>query len=458
MGIKSTLKEEKSDFKNIFNMFRKRNFEGNTGQAVKNGSYQFASLAVIKVASLIFTVIMARILMPELFGLYSLAISTIILFSSFSDFGINQALVRYVSKSLGNKNDKKAGAYVKYLFKLKIVLLLGSSIIIILASNLIANSYYKKPIFLALLAGSFYILFSGLLSFIDKLFYSANKFRYPFYKELFLQISRMIIIPLVALFALKQGLSSELSLFWMVLGFSLIFFFSLIFVMSFVKRHLPFLQDQSYKLKIREKREITRFILPLTTIALSGVFFSYIDMIMLGRFVLAEYIGFYRAAFSLIGSVGAVVGFSAALFPIFSRLKGKRLERGFKKTRNLTLLASILATIVTILLSSIIVTLIFGRDYSPAIFVLRVLSPLLIILPVIGLYDTYIVSRGNTLAIAKLLIISTLANIILNYVLISWLIGYGDLYAVIGASIATIISRVGYLLAIVVLRKKMVSI
>ena len=100
--------EEEKDLKNVWSMFRKRTFSGNAGQAAKNSSFLLATTIVAKIGSLLITILIARMLMPELFGLYSLALGTIVLFAGFSDFGISAAMVTFVSKSLGEMNLKKS--------------------------------------------------------------------------------------------------------------------------------------------------------------------------------------------------------------------------------------------------------------------------------------------------------------------------------------------------------------
>ena len=107
-------------FKNAFSRLRKKDFSGTTGIAVKNSYYQVFVNMAAKIGSLIFTIILARILLPELFGLYSLALSTIMIFTAFSDLGINQTMARFVSREFGKDNTKKARAYFLYLGKVKL--------------------------------------------------------------------------------------------------------------------------------------------------------------------------------------------------------------------------------------------------------------------------------------------------------------------------------------------------
>src|SRR3989344_5194775 len=207
------LKEEKKDVRNIFNLLKKRDFSSYTGLAIKNSVLQTTTLIISKIGSLVFTVIIARLLLPELFGLYSLALSTIILLSTFTDLGTSQTLVRYVSLSLSKKNKGIAKGYLIYLTKIKLILTFLSIFILLALAKFISNSYYHKPIFLALIAGSIYILSNSIISFIDSIFQSSNNFKSSLYKEIFLQLIRLIIVPIIIIFSLKKPISIETDLF-----------------------------------------------------------------------------------------------------------------------------------------------------------------------------------------------------------------------------------------------------
>jgi len=205
---------------------------------------------------------------------------------------------------------------------------------------------------------------------------------------------------------------------------------------------------------LKEKLGLKRFILPLSVTALSGVFFGYIDQIMLGHYVQSAFIGFYQASFNLVASAATIVAFSgAALFPIFARLKGRRLEKGFRKVRNITALLSILATIATFILAPVIIKLIYGPAYVTATIYLQIFSVLIISFPLIALYTTYYTSQKRTKIISVLLIASTVLNVVLNYILINIGLNYSMSYAVIGACMATVISRYSYLGGLVLARR-----
>ena len=439
------LEREESDLKGIFNRFKKRDFKGTEGQAIKNSSFQLATTLIAKAGSLIFTIIIARMLLPELFGLYTLALSTIILFASFSDFGLGSALVNFISKSLVEKSFPKAKTYFIKLLKYKLILVILASLVLLSLAYYVSNVYYNKPIFYALLAGGIYLPVVSLLGFIETAFKANNNFREPFFKEFLFQVLRLIFVPLAIFLFLKGTFSNEAIIAGVIIILAFSYFLTLIFLVIMSKYNLGFLKVKKDRLTNVENKSLKKFILPLTATALSGVFFGYIDTIMLGHFVTGEFIGYYGSTFSLIGAGSVIIGFAgAALFPIFSRLKGQKLEKAFKKTFNFILIISLVSAILSFFLAPIIINIVYGQEYSSSIILLRIFSLLLIVLPLTGIYDSYFMSQERTKIIAILLVGTTIVNIVLNYVFIVFGLKFGMMQAVIGACIATIISRYIY--------------
>ena len=67
---------------------------------LKNASWGFASSLANRAGGLIFTIILARFLLPEKFGIYSIVLSVSMLFFTFADLGVNSTFVRYISLAL----------------------------------------------------------------------------------------------------------------------------------------------------------------------------------------------------------------------------------------------------------------------------------------------------------------------------------------------------------------------
>lgn len=449
------IKEEVGDLKDIFRRIKRRDLKGNTGQAIKNSSYQFVQGLVTKIGSLLFTIIMARMLMPELMGLYSLALVTIVMFVSISDLGIYPAVITFGSKMLGKNDPAKAKGYVKKLFKWKLILVSIFSLILLASSYFMANIYYNKPIFYALLVGVLYLPAITILVFLEYIFRATNNFREPLIKEIFFQAMRFIFIPLVIFFLLRSNLSSDIIISIVLLTITMCYLFSIILLAALSKNKLKFLSVREKKLKKPEIAELKKFIIPLSVLSLSGVFFGYVDTLMLGHYISSSFIAYYGAAFALIGSASTIISFSAmSLMPIFSRISGTSLEKMFAKTRNLTLLISVAAGAFTYSISWWIIKLAYGEAYLSAVPILKYLSILVAILPIMALYNSYFISQKKTKTIAWLIIMATTLNITFNFIGINYgLSHYGEMGGVFGAVGATILSRFAHLTGLVLWRK-----
>jgi len=442
-------------FIDIFKRIKQRNFKGNTGLVIKNSFYNSASTIIEKVGAMIFVIILARILLPELFGLYSLALSTILLFISISGLGVGETLIRFVSKALGNNKKSKAKSYVIYLSKLKVLLLFIVIISLAISSKFISQIYSDKPIFLALIAGLLYIFLAGLVGFVQLLFNATNNFKMLFIRQIIFQTLRLIIVPILVLYSLKY-FNTEIIVPIVILSLSFVWFLTLCFLLIFANK-IPFLRTKADKLVKKERKKINKFVFGLSILSLSGLFFGYIDILMLGGFVAGAFLGYYQSAFTLVSSFASLIFFSGVLLPIFSRIKGKRLENGFKKSLKITFLFSLIMFLSVFIFAPTIIKVIYGSAYLDSINLLRILSLLIISLPLIFIYTSYFVARGKIKAITKLLVVSILINIFLNCTFLLWLIDYGPLFAVIGVCIATIISKYFYLFGLIFSRKKLIK-
>jgi len=451
--IVRTVDSEEKDIENIFQRLKNRDFSGNTGKVIKNSSYSLATILTTKIGALIFTILIARIMAPELYGLYGLALSTILLFSFFSDFGISETLFTFLSKTI-DKDKKKAKGYFNYLTKYKLGLIFLSMLTLLIMARWLSFIYYSKPIYYALLAGGIYLFTSISITYFSIVFTSQNKFKPIFIKEVIFQVLRFAILPILTIFLLRNGVKTELFLFWIFMALSFCYLVTSAYLIISLKYSRPFNKERESKLTKKEKLKLKSFIIPLSVTAVSGVFFGYIDQVMLGAKVLGEFIGYYQVGFNLVTAAIAIISFSTvAIFPIFARLDKKRLNKAFRKARNLIFLIGITTMILTLIIAPYLVKFVYGSDYLPAVLYLRIFSLLLISFPLISIYNAYFVSQKITLEPSIILVASTVLNITLNYFLINWGFSYSMHYAVIGAATATIISRYTYLAGLIILRR-----
>jgi stage V sporulation protein B len=413
--------------------------KGFTGLAIKNYSHQLKTTLIAKLSGLIFTVLIARLLLPELFGVYTLVLSIVLIIVTLTDLGINSTSVRYISQELGKKNKIMARSYFKYLLKIKSLITVTVILLTILFAKILANNILNKPIiFLPLIVSCVFIFLNSFNGLFLSLFYSLNKREKLPIIEAITQIVKITFSVLAAYL-----LSDTLKISGIFLAYALAITISLtIFITIIRKKDKYLLVGKTIKI---EKHKLLNYLSYMSLASISLVFFGSIDSLMLGRFVNIEYLGFYRVALSLALTVATLMTISGIILPLFTRMNEERIKKAFRKVSKYTVMITIPATVGLILISKQIILAIYGTNYLQAQLPLIFLAPLIITFPLIALYSTIFESRENSKILAKYIIQALILNIILNIILIKSLLQYGDVYVITGVGFATLISRIYYL-------------
>ncbi len=403
---------------------------------IKNSSYDFISNLIAKFGGMIFSIfILARLLGPELFGVYNLAFSVIAIFLTFTDLGIGSAATRYISEAVGKNDKKKARTYFKYFLKLKSSLAIIIILIIILIAKKLSVGFYNQPLLMyPLLFSGFYIFISSLMALPQTFLFALKDLRKIPNIQLIEQVSK-ILLSLVAIYIFSYEYEVVGIFLAMSISALMVFLYSFIIILRKDKRLI--IGEKSSV----EKPRVLKYTGFMALSSISLVFFAAIDTLMLAKFVSAAYIGYYRAALGLVLSVGALFSIRTILMPVFTQISEKRLKRGFEKVTKYNLIISVPAATGLILISKQIIPILYGGDYAPASLPLYSLAALVVIASLISSYKSLFSARERPELLAKAIIYALGINIVLNYILIKSLISYGASYAILGAGIATLLSR-----------------
>lgn len=420
-------------------------------QVFKSSVWSLSTTIVSRLGGLIFTILLARFLLPEGFGLYSLATSIALIFIAFADLGINQAMIRFVSLDF-DKNKERAAAYFGYILKIKRILAGSLSILLfVLAYPLAIFVFHNSSLFYLLLVLSIYSFFLAMESFYESLFYIGAKVKYLFIKEIVLQSLRILAVALIFLITSKSlqvlGIISAITI-----VIILVYFVVLIFTRNII--HQLF---RPSKILI-DKREVLKFIGYLTVGGISGIFFGYVDTVMLGFFVQPEYIGYYRAAATLIFGIAGLFSFVNVFIPVLTRMSTKKLSDVFNRIIKYSFMITIPACFGIIFLASYVLRAIYGYGYLPANLSLYFLAPMIILTMLVWNISALFSARGILRSFTKVTLIASLVNIILNYLLINLLLTHSQLWATAGAAIATLLSWALYCIYAIFLVKKQLAI
>jgi len=420
-----------------------------TQLTLKNSFWLFAVNLINKLGSMIFTIILIRILLPADFGIYNLALSIALILITFADLGINITLVRYFAFSIGKGKNQEAAAYFRFLFKIKFVLTLILSAIILIISYPLSIHIFKKPeLFYPLLISGFYVFVLSIEGFLSSYFYAIKKVNLISVREAIVQILKISLLILIFfLIPSKHYLSS------IILAITFTYLCLIFFNLYYISKFSPFLFKKSQSLI--NKKEVIRYLIFTTIAAISTIFYGYIDTIMLGLFLPdASYIGFYRAAFALVFGIAVILSFGNILLPIFSQLNNRMTKIAFAKTTRYLFMISIPAAFGLMSLGNYFIRAIFGYEYLSASILLAILSFLIIETALNSLFVSTFQAKGVPERITIPLIVSAVLNILLNIILIKALMPYSLLMATAGAAIATIISRYFYLFILAFYLKK----
>ena len=415
---------------------------------VKNSFWSFSSSFIARVGGLFFTIVLARFLMPENYGIYSIVLSTVMIFYTFADLGVNETLARYISLAI-KKEKTKISSYYKYLLKIKLVLSLCVSLLLIILAYPISAYFFKNDaLFLPLLAGSFYIFVLAMEGFYTRLFYPIERVEYLSIRALLTQILRII-----AVFFVFYFVASSYQVMWIFFSLILVHTSVLLLILSDLKKLIPELSRPA-KARI-DKKEIRKFVGFLTIATISGVFFSYVDSIILGFFLLPEFVGYYVAAFSIIAATTSFIAFpNIILLPIFAKVTKLESEKVFNKVFRFLVILAVPSSFGLVVFRKYIINLLYGNSYLPSALPLFFLAFLIVPMACVGTFLPFFSAKGKPQIFAKLIIITGIINIILSLIFIKLLLIISPSWAMTGAAIANLISWTYYFLTAFYISKK----
>lgn len=393
-----------------------------TGQTIAKNTFWLSVShllgRVIKAGLLIFA---ARILGAEEYGVFSYVLSISVLFSIFADIGIGALLTRNTAKSEETNKSLLATSLA-----IKLFLILISSLAIIYLVPVFTKIDGVVPL-LPLIAAL--IAIDGLRDLV----LAINRAKEKMEIEAGLHVLTNIFIVSVGVLALINFSTSKALLFAYVTG-SAIGLIATLFVLG---KHLTKIWDAFDKNLVTK---IIRDAWPFALLGLLGVVMINTDIVMLGFFRDAAEIGLYSAAQKPIQVIYVIPAIIAAAFlPTATKLIHKdneRLKKLLEQTISTTLLIGIPLALGGIVVGRKLIHLFFGDPYLAAAIPFQILLvTVVIVFPSVVIANT-IFAYNEQRNFIKLLLLGTLGNILLNFLLIPKYGIVGSAFATIGAEIS----------------------
>ena len=362
-----------------------------------------------------------RMLLPDNLGKVQFATSIVAIFTYFASMGIPLYGVRKIAAV---KDDEKERSRVFF------SILMIESILIILAyvgffAAIFTVDKFNKEIALFLILG----LKIGLKIFGFEWFFKGME------EYSFMAMRKLIakIIGIILIFLLING--PEDYILYGVISVTTRFISK---IMNFInlKRMVKRVSKSEIDLKEHIRGTFDFFLIFIST-----KIYKDIDKVMLGFLSTNASVSYYVTANKLVRLIKTLfVAASSVMIPRFSYLiaKGKtqKFESLARKAFSVLFFLPVPAMAGLYILSTEVVLLFGGPKYLPAVMTMRILLPILFLLPLKSFVGKQIlVSFGQHRTLVKAVSLATILNVIINFFLIPH-------YSQDGAAIATLVSEV----------------
>ncbi len=323
-------------------------------QALNGAVWTYAQQFGTQMVSFIVSIFLARILLPEEFGLIGMIAIFMSIGNTLFDGGMTSSLIR--SNTLDNSD-------YSTVFIFNLIVSIGIYILVFLSAPYIAN-FYNQPILVDITrvyALSF--VFSSLGSVQNTILTKNMQFR----KQAMLTMPVLLLSSSVALIMAFNGFGV-----WSLVGMSLTNAFTLSVVLFFSSRWTP-------SLSFSREKFATHFGYgyKLTLSGILDVLFTNMYQVVIGKFFQASIVGYYTRANQLmmmpIGNVSTAL--NKVAFPLFSELQHdtSRLRSAYKRIMLLVLFVINPIIILMLILAKPLTIFLFTQKWLPMVPLFQIL-------------------------------------------------------------------------------------
>lgn len=408
----------------VTKLFRSRLARGAMGSFIIRLSHTFLTL--------ILSILLARILEPGQFGLYSFSLSLITLFAIPAQLGLPQLVVRQISVYQAQDKWSLALGIIKrsqqaVLFISCVVILILLAFVYFFSDKI---SSLDPAVFLIALALLPLTAYTGIRSGILRGFRHVVIAQIP---ENIIRHGLFVVVLLASvLIPDNHDINAPMAMFINVVTTLVAFFVGIYFLVRYTPNKVK--QNQAEY----DTKTWVISVVPFLVVGGMQVINKHTDIIMLGVLADSKSVGIYQVATRGAELVTfALIAVNMAVAPVFARKYAQNDLEGLQKVFSLScramLLYAIPVSLIFIFVGSFILKVVFGAEYQSGSYALAILSVGHTINVGIGSVALLLNMTGHERDTAKGVIIAAITNVILNAIFI-------PIYGIEGAAIATGIS------------------
>ncbi|MGA2682166.1 MAG: oligosaccharide flippase family protein [Candidatus Bathyarchaeia archaeon] len=388
--------------------------------SAKGSFHLLWGLVASTVISAVGTILVARLLAPSEFGLYSIALTAPNLIGLFSDWGVATAMIKFTAQYKSeNKTAEMNSIFVAGLV-FKTVLGLSLTIISFLLSGFLATTVFDRPQMTSLIqVASSIILTGAIISAAQAVFTGVERMELNSITYLIQSIFKSILVPALVILGLGA--------FGAVTGYAITSVLSgvtCVMIMWIVYRDL--MKPVGYRLEIMKNiRTMFKYGLPLSISTILNSALLQFYYFVLAIFVSNSAMGNFSVAYSFLVLITFfATPISMVMFPAFSKLDAQKDRETLKSVYQFSVkyatLFVISAAFLVAALSQQAVFTLFGDKYIEAPLFLSFMS-ITYLYTAIGSISSpnLISSQGHNKFMLKLALLTTAIGLPLGLVLIS---------------------------------------
>lgn len=411
------------------------------GKLSASGSFQlFFGVATSTVIMAVGTIIIARILLPEEYGLYSIAVTPSLMIGLFRDWEMTSAMTRFTAKSRADNDHDQVHQIIRtgliFEFSTGTVLTFFS----LFLASFIASSIFHRPESTYLVSiASVTILSGALLAASEASFTGFDKMGLRSVTMILQAVAKVAIsVPLVVLGYGALGATVGYSLAYLVTGIVAVVLLYLILLRKLPKSTASN-SSISGRARARLVKRMLRYGVPLSIYSLLANFLAQFYSFMIASFCDNTSVGNYRAGSQFTVLLTFItIPITIVLFQAFAKVDPKRekelVRTVFMSSAKYTSMILVPATMAIIVLSQPMISTLFGDRWISAPFLLS-LSVTANLLSLIGSLSmaSMLAALGETRVLVRLGVLTLCIGIPLSFVAIP---AFGIPGAIVGSLIA----------------------
>jgi O-antigen/teichoic acid export membrane protein len=376
-------------------------------KAARGGLFLFIGNASSTVILAVGAIIVARLLGPFSYGLYTLTVTVPLLLVALADVGMNSALVRLPASLRAEGNHVRADRLVRLGFLLKLTISVAASLICYAGSTVIATNILNRPELAPFLRlASLMIVFQAIVDATNNSFIGEDLMQYSAGVQIMQAVLKGTLAP--ALVFLGLGITGAIWGYLLALAAAGLAGAILLFT-----RHVRS-SSRTTNPASMELHTMLGYGFPLYAAAILSVFLTQYQNIVLAHFASNVEIGNFGATWTFTSFMMILIyPITTSIFPMFSKMNPKSqrgdLARGFVLAVKYTSLLMIPASVAVMVFSRNLIYLTFGSGYTlapqylvllAALYLLTAISYLVIGNFLSGIADTRTVLKMSVVTLA----------------------------------------------------------